>query len=62
MTRIQSSIPRTKKALGQIATVRKAYRDAVTEHRVLVVATEIGLSVLAADPELLSTNDNNEEK
>ena len=54
MARLNSSIPRTPKALSQISVVRRAYHDLVSEHKVLSTATELGLEVLVAQPTKLS--------
>jgi len=47
------SLTATDTTHEQIETVRRHYHEAVSPHRVLTRAAEIGLQVLAAEPELL---------
>ena len=53
MTRHPVSVPASELVEQQIATVRQHYLDAVSTHRVLVRAAELGLELLAQKPELL---------
>jgi len=51
--RLHAAITSGPKVLVQIETVRKHYRMAVTVHRVLARALQIGLAELAEDPDRL---------
>jgi hypothetical protein len=57
MERITSSIAKTPEVIAIVKKVRSHYRNSPKAHTVMARATEIGLSVLDAEPELLIDED-----